>query len=486
MDKIFISSVQKEFQTQRFAIRDFIYKDTLLRQFFKVFLFEDLPPADQKPDNVYLEEVSNSSIYVGIFGNEYGWEDENSLSPTEKEFNHAALLEKRRLIVVKGDSDTDRNIKMQALIQRAGDQVIRRRFDDIDQLKRLLYGSLIQYLQDKGFIAARDFDAAPCPNAGLKHISRSRLKWFIKTARAEHKFPLPFDTLPEDALVHLNLIANNKPATGAILLFCKTPKQFIYSADLLCLHYPGTEIQKPILSQQVYQGTVFEQVDNAVAFVMDRLAKSVRPGKDQPESIVEYEVPYAAVREAVVNAVAHKNYASKSSVQVMVFIDRIEVWNPGGLPEDLTVDQLGEPHPSIPRNRLLCEPLYLARYIERAGTGTIDMIRVCKNAGLPEPEFINKGERFVIILWRNWLTDKLIATFGLSEREKNAVIYVRKHGRITNKEYQELNGVTDRTALREFNKLMEKNVFEKVGKTGRGTHYILKRQTRHKPDKPAG
>lgn len=128
------------------------------------------------------------------------------------------------------------------------------------------------------------------------------------------------------------------------------------------------------------------------------------------------------------NAVAHKNYVSKSSVQVMVFIDRIEVWNPGGLPEDLTVEQLGVPHPSIPRNRLLCEPLYLARYIERAGTGTLDMIRVCRNAGLPEPEFINKGERFVTILWRSWLSDEVMTRLGLNDREKNAAIYVRKHG----------------------------------------------------------
>lgn len=234
--------------------------------------------------------MSNSSIYVGVFGKEYGWEDENGLSPTEKEFNHADMLGKRRLIFVKGDTDTGRNVKIKVLIQRIGDQVIRRRFNDIDQLKRLLYGSLIQYLQDKGFVAARDFDAASCPNATLQNISSSKLKWFVKKARAEHKFPLSVDTLPEDALAHLNLITKGKPAMGAMLLFCKKPMQFIYSADLLCLHYPGTKIQKPILSKQEYQGTLFEQVENAVGFVMDRLARSVQPGNAQPESIVEYEV----------------------------------------------------------------------------------------------------------------------------------------------------------------------------------------------------
>lgn len=75
-----------------------------------------------------------------------------------------------------------------------------------------------------------------------------------------------------------------------------------------------------------------------------------------PDSAVVYEVPYGAVREAMVNEVGHHDYASKSEVQVMLFADRLEVWNPGGLHEDLTVDQLCRPHPSVPRNRLLCEP----------------------------------------------------------------------------------------------------------------------------------
>ena len=75
MDQIFVSSVQKELQAERYALRDFVHDNDLLRQFFRVFLFEDLPPADRRPDNVYLDEVARSSIYLGIFSNEYGWED---------------------------------------------------------------------------------------------------------------------------------------------------------------------------------------------------------------------------------------------------------------------------------------------------------------------------------------------------------------------------------------------------------------------------
>ena len=102
---------------------------------------------------------------------------------------------------------------------------------------------------------------------------------------------------------------------------------------------------------------------------------------------VEYEIPRDVVAEAIVNAVAHRDYNSNGSVQVMLFTDRLEVWNPGTLPKALTLQDLRHPHSSIPGNPLLAEPLYLTKYIERMGTGTRDMIRKCVAAGLPEPEF---------------------------------------------------------------------------------------------------
>jgi predicted HTH transcriptional regulator len=190
-------------------------------------------------------------------------------------------------------------------------------------------------------------------------------------------------------------------------------------------------------------------------------------------SDVTYEIPDGAVREAIVNAVAHRNYASKAAVQVMVFADRIEVWNPGGLPEDLTVDQLRRPHHSVPRNRLLCEPLFLAHYIERVGTGTLDMIRLCREAGLPEPEFHPEGERFVTVIRRDWLTEGLMAQLGLNERQRKAVAYVRAHGRITNSDYRKLTGAIKKTASRDLDGLVAKGVLARMGTTGRGTSYYL-------------
>lgn len=87
---LFVSSVQKELAAERRAVKAFVEGDALLRRFFRVFLFEDLPAADRRADAVYLAEVDRAAVYVGIFGNEYGTAGTKSPSPTEREFERAA------------------------------------------------------------------------------------------------------------------------------------------------------------------------------------------------------------------------------------------------------------------------------------------------------------------------------------------------------------------------------------------------------------
>lgn len=135
------------------------------------------------------------------------------------------------------------------------------------------------------------------------------------------------------------------------------------------------------------KGTVFQLVDAAVDFVMSKLNLAVGTRALSTQAPVAYEMPVEVVREAIVNAIAHRDYTSNGSVQVMLFADRLEVWNPGHLPPSLTLEMLRRPHGSVPGNPLLAESLYLAKYIERMGTGTGDMIARCREAGLPEPQF---------------------------------------------------------------------------------------------------
>jgi len=174
---------------------------------------------------------------------------------------------------------------------------------------------------------------------------------------------------------------------AAVLLFAKKPQRFLISSEVKCAHFHGVEVAEPIPSYQVYKGTVFDLVDQAVDFVMSKINLWVGTRAESTQVPIKYEIPREVVTEAIVNAVVHRDYTTNASVQVMLFADRLEVWNPGVLPSSLTLEKLRQPHHSVPHNPLLAEPMYLTKYIERMGTGTRDMIVRCREAELPEPEF---------------------------------------------------------------------------------------------------
>lgn len=451
---------------------DFIHGETLLRQFFEAFVFERLPAVDQRPDSAYLDRVARSQIYLGVFGNEYGNESSDGLSPTEKEFRNATDLGKYRLILVKGADDTERHSKMRMLIQNAEQQVIRRRFTDISDLTMKLYEALIEYLIQTGKIRVKPLDATACIDATMEDIAADRVSWFLQTAREERNYSLSSATSPSDTLTHLNLVDRGQPSCGAILLFGKNPQRFFPVATVKCLHFYGTTIEKPIPSYQIYGGTLFEQVDRAVDFVMSHLTRSVIPSEDHPASDVRTEIPYKVIREAIVNAVAHRDYSSHASVQVSIFADRVEVRNAGSLPSGLTPERLRNHHSSIPRYPLLCNPLYLAHYVEQAGTGTLDMINLSKSAGIPDPDFEQQGDEFVVTIWRDWLSITHLSRFDLNERQLKVINHLKTKRQISNSEYRELTDSTSKTAGRDLDDLVQKGILESKGK-GRGAFYII-------------
>ena len=128
-----------------------------------------------------------------------------------------------------------------------------------------------------------------------------------------------------------------------------------------------------------------------------------------------YELPLDAVFELIVNAICHRDYTSHESVQVMLFSDRLEIWNAGSLPRGWTVKNLFRPHTSLPPNELLAKPMYLKGYIEKTGTGTGDVIDYCRQWKLPPPEFVEEAD-FRAVLYRSVSPVLLILKSGATTR----------------------------------------------------------------------
>jgi hypothetical protein len=466
--KIFISSVQSEFKQIRQDLKAFLMGDAFLHRFVAdVFLFEELPAKDRRSDEVYLDEVKRCDIYLGIFGYEYGGEDQSGVSPTEQEYNHATKHRKTRLIYVWGADEKRRSPKMQKLVSRASAEVIRRRIDNVNALTSAVYASLVDHLDCLGALRVPPFDTTACDKANLNDLSRKRIDWFLETARRERAFPLKSNTTTQALLTHLNLMENEKPANAAMLLFGSNPQRYHRSAETKCVHNHGTQYQRPFASQQIYSGDLFEQADQARDFVLAKINRAVGTRTLSNAAPATYELPPDAIGEAIVNVIAHRDYYSNASVEVRLFADRLEIWNPGKLPGNLTIDDLRNDHPSVPNNPLIAESLYLTRYIEKAGSGTQRMIELCLEAGLPEPQFEQRSGSFVITLWRDWLTAEVMDRFGINDRQRIAIAIVKSQGRITNRDYREKTGVVIRSASRDLEDLVNKGLLNKIGTTGR-------------------
>lgn len=156
--KVFISSVQNEFAKERAELAGYLRRDSLLGTFFESFIFEEVPANTHSPGKVYLSEVKDSDIYIGLFGASYGFEDETGVSPTEREYDQAKAEHIPRWIFIKNIAGAERHPKEVDLIRKIEQDVSRKKFSDIDSLKKEVYNSSILYLKQTGKIESHDFD----------------------------------------------------------------------------------------------------------------------------------------------------------------------------------------------------------------------------------------------------------------------------------------------------------------------------------------
>lgn len=400
--KVFISSVQSEFAKEREMLCHYIRTDALLGKFFEPFIFEEVPANELSANHVYLKEVELCDIYLGLLGNQYGYEDEQGISPTEREYDLAAELHKSRLIFIKSIDEDARHPKEKAFIRKVEQDIVRKTFVDAEGLRTSVYASLVRYMEEKEYIRSRPFDLSYDSGATIEDLDEDKMRNFVYMARSKRNFPLPTDISPTALLSHMDLIdEKNRVSNAAILLFGKKPQKYFITSEVKCVQFYGNEVEKPMPAYQIYRGDVFELVDQATSFVMSRIDNWVGTREHGKSASVPTrpELPIDAVREAIVNAVCHRDYTSNASVQVMLFRNRLEISNPGQLPYGLTVKKLFGPHNSLPPNPQIAEPMYWAGYIEKLGTGTEDIIRKCKDYGLRTPEFYQE-EDFRVVIWK--------------------------------------------------------------------------------------
>lgn len=308
---------------------------------------------------------------------------------------------------------------------------------------------------------------------GMERVQLGRLATFANLA--QKRLPHIEPNQPKLLLENLGLLKEGRLTNAGLLLFGLRPQERFVQAQLrIGVFRSPTEI----VDSHEFAGTLWDQLEGA----MERFRRllqvrfDVRATEPSLEGLARtdvWEYPLDALREAVINALIHRDYTETTDIQIRVYDDEMNVWNPGGLPPQLTVEQLREPqHLSLPRNPFLAQAFYYAGLIERWGTGTGRILALCREQGLPEPEFDADSYQFRVRFLKDPYTPERLRRMGLNERQIKAVLYVKEHGSISNREYQQLTGVSKRTASDELSDLVEKGVLSKVGgQRGRGTLY---------------
>ncbi len=417
--KVFISSVQAEFAKERQLLYEFIRKDELLDQYFEPFIFERIAAQDTNPKQLYLEEASRCQIYLLLIGQQYGNAQAGELSPTEKEYAAAGEGNAYRIALIKDIDESTRDAREELFFRKVQSELSYRVFANPSVLISLAKQSLYAYLKYKGVIHDYTLDEQIRDDASLEDIDPQKVRDFIKKARLKRNFPLDEDTSPIDLLNHFRMIRQGKPTNAALLLFAKDPQYFFLPAVIKCAWFLTDEIIKPMEDYKTFEGDIGDQINQATSWVMSKLSLRFGQRNEEVQNKAEFEIPRSVIFETIVNAVVHRDYNSKGSVQVAVCRNRIVVRNPGMLPVELTKADLLKEHGSYPHNPQIAEAMYQAGYIEKYGTGITENIRKMQEAHLLAPD-IDLSAEFITTIWRpNVATNDATSRANVATSEAN-------------------------------------------------------------------
>lgn len=283
------------------------------------------------------------------------------------------------------------------------------------------------------------FDSAYCEPARLEDIDTDKIREFLVLSNKMRKSQYALIDV-RSTLASLGLMAGSRITNCAILLFGKNPQKFFPQSATRCGVLKGNDL----IDLKLVEGAYVNMVEETFKFVISHIRKTI--SIEGARRIERYEYPEGAIREAIINAMTHRDFDNPSSVYVSLYEDRVEIKNPGLMPNGIKLADLKkEGHPSLPRNKILAKMAYLAGYIEQYGIGTTKITRLCRERGLKEPVFSEEMGFFKVTLYNQGPE--------ISARQRRALEIIRRGKQISAREYARKFRITDRYARKELSEL---------------------------------
>lgn len=317
--------------------------------------------------------------------------------------------------------------------------------------------------------AGKTWDDVIEPRASFSDIDLNAIEAFKSGAAKSKRLPfIENENDIEPILENLLLLEDGSLKRAAILLFSKTPERFFINAYVKIGRFG--ESDSDLKFQEIVEGNAFQLADKTLE-VLDRKFFVSPISYEGLQRIEGWEYPYEAIRETILNAVVHRDYMG-APIQISVYDDKLIVWNEGRLPDDMTVEDLKKKHSSRPHNPILASAFFKGGLIEAWGRGTLKIVDECKKAGLPEPDIELNSGGISVTIFKNIYSEKHLKDKGLSDRLIKVVSFVKENGSITNGDYRKMFEISEKTAYRDFEKLVELKLLKKEGEK-KGTFYTL-------------
>jgi ATP-dependent DNA helicase RecG len=322
-------------------------------------------------------------------------------------------------------------------------------------------------LQKKG----KRWDGVPVPNISSNDLKQETFDFFRKKAFKSQR--INEDSLAdsiEHLIENLQLKEGKFLKRASILLFHSNPEKFVTGAYIKIGYFQTDDDLK--FQDEIF-GNLFEQIEKTMDLLYTKYIKA-EISYEGINRVEKFEYPKEAAREALLNAIAHKDYSGGAPIQISVYSDKIIFWNEGQLPENWTVKTLLEKHASRPYNPDIANTLFRSGYIESWGRGTIKIFKECKQAGIPEPVFSCDSSDISVEFRKDIYNEKYLQSRDLNERQVKALLYTKHKGKITNREYQTLANCSRNTASNDLTELVDEELLKPSGQKGAGAFYTLK------------
>ena len=505
--RVFISSVQKELEPERLALFSLLTTDPTLKEHIEPVLFEKLPPPTRPTRKPYLKTLKTCHIFVLMLDREYA-PGRATKSATQEEYDLARTMGIPALAMVKGRHDTGRDPRTQAFFRQIKkDDFTYKRFIDRIDLKKEVAAWLLLVLKDEHGIvpeprqeesgedtieAASTFEASQQDTLTLRDLDIQAARELYaklsgKSAKSITMTQMTGVFRVRGLLWRDGETGKLQPTAAGIVFLGKDPWLEYAQCQALADAYRDTKVTSKPKAQAKSSGPIPRVIDDLLEFVHRNTEHPTRVVGINNIELDEY--PRRAVREALVNAFAHRDYEDASrKIRLEIFRDRLVVSSPGYPPKPLTLAKLRRGnYESCRRNPVIAECLASLDMMEQRGTGFERIRAAMQDYGLDAHKLDQRDGYFKVILpGPDGDFDRLRAPADiqglippsveaqLNERQKKIMVQVQTEGSVTSGWCRKTFGVAYQTVYRDLTGLVDAGLLEQTG-AGRSTRYIIGR-----------